>query len=273
LQYLGPPYVWGTQLLADNVSIIGPNAAVLASGIVYWMGIDKFYKYDGRVQTLNCDLRRYVFNNISQLQNQQVYAGTIESFNEVWWFYCSANSNNIDRYVSFNYLENTWVYGTMVRTAWLDSGLQQYPIGAFYDPNTLTGNLLSHENGVDDLTTGTPEPIDAYISSSEFDIGDGDRFAFVDRILPDVTFDGSTSGTNPQTTMTLYSLNNSGSGYDQTYSNNVNYIASVPIEQFTGQVYLRARGRQMILKMESNKIGTTWQMGAPRFNIRPDGRR
>jgi hypothetical protein len=273
LQYLGPPYVWGTQLLADNISIIGPNAAVLASGIVYWMGIDKFYKYDGRVQTLNCDLRRYVFNNISQYQNQQVYAGTIESFNEVWWFYCSANSNNIDRYVSFNYLENTWVYGTMVRTAWLDSGLQQYPIGAFYDPNVLTGSLLSHENGVDDLTTGTPAPIDAYISSSEFDIGDGDRFAFVDRILPDVTFDGSTSGTNPQTTMTLYSLNNSGSGYDQTYSNNVNYIASVPIEQFTGQVYLRARGRQMILKMESNKIGTTWQMGSPRFNIRSDGRR
>jgi len=273
LQYLGPPYVWGTQLLADNISIIGPNAAILASGVVYWMGIDKFYKYDGRVQTLNCDLRRYVFNDISQLQNQQVYAGTIEAFNEVWWFYCSANSNLVDKYVSYNYLENTWVYGTMVRTAWLDSGLQQNPIGAFYNPNTVTGNLLSHENGVDDLTTGTAAPIDAYISSSEFDIGDGDHFAFVDRILPDVTFDGSTSGTNPQTTMTLYSLNNSGSGYDQTYSNNVNYIASAPIEQFTGQVYLRVRGRQMILKMESNKVGTTWQMGSPRFNIRPDGRR
>jgi hypothetical protein len=269
MQYLGPPYVWGVQILSENTTIIGPNAAALASGVIYWMGIDKFYMYDGRVQTLSCDLRRFVFQDMNYYQNQQVYCSTVEGFNEVWWFYVSGTGNQINSYVVYNYLEKNWYYGTMARTAWLDTTLQTNPIAATYN-----GYLLNQESGVDDNELGTPAPIDAYISSSEFDVGDGDHFVFIDRILPDLTFSGSTSGTNPITTMTLYALTDSGSGATQTYSNNVAYSAAYNItEEFTGQVYTRIRGRQMILKMESNKIGTTWQLGAPRFNIRPDGRR
>ena len=269
LQYLGPPYVWGVQLLGENTTIIGPNAAVLASGVIYWMGIDKFYMYDGRAQTLSCDLRRFVFQDMNYYQNEQVYCSTVEGFNEVWWFYVSGTGNQINSYVVYNYLEKNWYYGTMARTAWLDTTLQNNPIAATYN-----GYLLNQEDGVDDNETGTPAPIDAYISSSEFDVGDGDHFVFIDRILPDLTFSGSTSGTSPITTMTLYALTDSGSGVTQTYNNNVAYTAAYNItEEFTGQVYTRIRGRQMILKMESNKVGTTWQLGAPRFNMRPDGRR
>jgi hypothetical protein len=269
MQYLGPPYVWGVQILSENTTIIGPNAAALASGVIYWMGIDKFYMYDGRVLTLSCDLRRFVFQNMNYYQNEQVYCSTVEGFNEVWWFYVSGTGNQINSYVVYNYLEKNWYYGTMARTAWLDTTLQNNPIAATYN-----GYLLNQEDGVDDNETGTPAPIDAYISSSEFDVGDGDHFVFIDRILPDLTFSGSTSGTSPITTMTLYALTDSGSGVTQTYNNNVAYTAAYNItEEFTGQVYTRIRGRQMILKMESNKVGTTWQLGAPRFNIRPDGRR
>ena len=270
MQYLGPPYVWGVQLLSENTTIIGPNAAVLASGAIYWMGIDKFYIYSGGVaQTLSCDLRRFVFQDMNYYQNEQVYCSTVEGFNEVWWFYVSGTGNQINSYVVYNYLEKNWYYGTMARTAWLDTTLQNNPIAATYN-----GYLLNQEDGVDDNETGTPAPIDAYISSSEFDVGDGDHFVFIDRILPDLTFSGSTSGTSPITTMTLYALTDSGSGVTQTYNNNVAYTAAYNItEEFTGQVYTRIRGRQMILKMESNKVGTTWQLGAPRFNIRPDGRR
>ena len=269
MQYLGPPYVWGVQLLSENTTIIGPNAAVLASGVIYWMGIDKFYMYDGRVQTLSCDLRRFVFQDMNYYQNEQVYCSTVEGFNEVWWFYVSGTGNQINSYVVYNYLEKNWYYGTMARTAWLDTTLQNNPIAATYN-----GYLLNQEDGVDDNEIGTPAPIDAYISSSEFDVGDGDHFVFIDRILPDLTFSGSTSGTSPITTMTLYALTDSGSGVTQTYNNNVAYTAAYNItEEFTGQVYTRIRGRQMILKMESNKVGTTWQLGAPRFNIRLDGRR
>jgi len=268
LQYLGPPYVWGTQLLSENTSIIGPNAAVLASGVVYWMGVDKFYMYDGRVQTLNCDLRRFIFQNINQYQNQQVYCSTVEGFNEVWWFYVSGSGTQINSYVVYNYIEHTWYYGTMGRTAWLDTTLQSNPIGATYN-----GYLCNQESGLDDNETGTPAPIDAYIASSEFDIGDGDHFAFISKILPDLTFENSTA-TNPTTTMSIQAMINSGSGVNQVspnpvYSVNINGNP----ETFTGYVYTRIRGRQFIFKIESNQIGTTWQLGAPRFELRPDGRR
>jgi len=277
LQYLGPPYVWAPQLLGDNVSIISSNAAVIASGIVYWMGVDKFYSYDGRVQTLNCDLRRYIFGDINQEQALQVFSGTNEGFNEVWWFYCSANSTNIDRYVIYNYIEKIWYYGTMSRTAWLDSGLQSYPIAANYFPNTLTGNLINHETGLNDDTTGTPVAIDAYISSSEFDIGDGHNFGFVWRVLPDLTFENAENtpaGVLPTVAMTLYGLSNSGSGVTSTASQSVAKSNTYVItEQFTGQIFTRMRGRQMIFKIASNQLNTCWQLGAPRIDIRPDGRR
>lgn len=277
MQYVGAPYVWTSQLLGDNVSIVGQNAAVVASGRVFWMGVDKFYVYDGRVQTLNCDLRRYVFQDFNIDQAEQVYCGTNEGFNEVWWFYCSADSTTIDKYVVYNYMENVWYYGDMARTAWLDSGLLPYPIAATYN-----NKLVQHEDGVDDVETGTPVPILANISSSEFDIGDGHNFGYVWRVLPDLTFDGSvppgsTSGVlypTPQVTMTLYPLRNSGSGAGYPGTDSVAKGSNYDItEEFTGQVYTRVRGRQLIFKISSDQIGTTWQLGAPRIDIRPDGRR
>ena len=276
-QYQGPPAVWSTQLLGDNISIISPNAAIIASGIVYWMGVDKFYKYDGRTQTLRCDLRQYIFQDINLAQTPQIFAGTNEGFNEVWWFYCSANSQVIDKYVTFNYVENNgagvWAYGTLGRTAWLDSGLRDFPLAATYNYN-----LVNHEQGVDDNATGTPVAINAIISSAEFDIDDGDHFGFVWRMLPDITFRGSNTA-SPQVTMTLIPMQNSGSGFNNPISLGGNPDATVTrtstavIEQFTGQVYVRVRGRQMILKVESNQLGCTWQLGSPRIDIRQDGRR
>jgi hypothetical protein len=277
LQYLGPPFVWGSQLLGDNISIISPNAAVIASGVVYWMGVDKFYAYDGRVQTLNCDLRRFIFQDLNLEQTEQVFCGTNEGFNEVWWFYCSTGSTLIDKYVIYNYLEKIWYYGTMERSAWLDSGLRGFPLAAIYDPSTSTGNLVNHESGLNNNATDTAVAIDAYISSSEFDIGDGHNFGFIWRVLPDLTFEDSTNtptGSVPSVTMTLYGLANSGSGVTSTAAQPVAKSSTYVItEQFTGQIYTRLRGRQMIFKIGSNQINTAWQLGAPRIDIRPDGRR
>ena len=272
LQYLGPPYVWGTQLLVDNVSIAGPNAASVASGVTYWMGVDKFYRYDGRVQTLRCDLLRYVFSDINTTQYDQITSGTNEGFNEVWWFYCSGNNTVIDKYVIYNYTEDIWYYGSMGRTAWLDSGLRKYPFAATY-----SNNIVDHEFGVDDNQTGTTQPIVTSITSSQYDIGDGHNFAFVYRMLPDLTFRGSTGGTTPAVTMYLQGLNNSGSNITQTGNAGVTYSGSAPsvinVDEFTGQIYIRIRGRQMQMQITSNTIGTQWQLGAPRIDIRPDGRR
>jgi hypothetical protein len=274
LQYVGAPIVWSSQLLGDNVSIYGPNAVALGSGTVYWMGVDKFYKYDGRIQTLRCDLRQYIFSDINKSQNLQVFASTNEGFNEVWWFYCSAGSYTVDKYVVYNYAEDIWYYGLMGRTAWLDSGLRDYPLAATY-----AYNLVNHEEGVDDNITGTPVAIAALISSSEFDIDDGHNFGFIWRVLPDMTFRASDGDLTPQATMTLIPMQNSGSGANNprstagTSNATIQRIATAPIEEFTGQVYIRVRGRQLIFQMESNRLGTQWQLGAPRIDIKTDGRR
>jgi len=267
LQYVGAPVVWSSQLLGDNISIISQNAAAIASGIVFWMGVEKFYRYDGRVQTLRCDLRRHVFSNINQQQAGQVFAGTNEGFNEVWWFYCSAGVTTVDSYVVYNYAEDIWYYGTLARTAWLDSGLRDYPLAATYNYN-----LVNHEQGIDDNATGTPAAITAYIESAEFDIDDGEKFGFVWRMVPDLTFQGSTADT-PQVTMTMYGMNGSGSGFNTEAAKAVSRTSTVTIEQFTNIVYTRIRGRQMIIEISSDGLGTTWQLGAPRIDIRPDGRR
>jgi hypothetical protein len=272
LQYLGPPYVWAPQLLGDSISIISPNAVSQASGIVYWMGVDKFYAYDGRVQTLNCDLRRFIFQDINLDQSAQVFSGTNEGFNEIWWFYCASGETVVNRYVVYNYFEKVWYYGTMGRTAWLDSGLQPSPLAATY-----SYNLVSQEQGLNDGETGTTTALNAYISSSEFDIGDGHNFGFVWRILPDLTFQDAVaapSGTQPTVTMELYGLANSGSGVTSDASQPVVKSSAYYItEEFTGMIFTRLRGRQMIFKISSNQINTTWQLGAPRIDIRPDGRR
>jgi hypothetical protein len=271
--------VWGAQTVGENISIISPNAKATANNITYWMGTDKFYKYDGRVQTLRCDLRQFIFQNsdpaltLERSQAGQVFASTVEAFNEVWWFYCSIGEDYPNRYVVYNYVEDAWYYGTMSRTAWLDSGLNAVPIAA--TPNRY---LTSQETGVDDGETGTLQPIEAYVTSSEFDIDDGHNFGFIWRLLPDLTFRGSTSD-SPVANFSLLPFQNSGSGYNSPSSvggnnnANVSRIATVPIEQFTGQINTRVRGRQLAMKIESTALGTTWQLGAPRIDIRPDGRR
>jgi hypothetical protein len=273
LQYVGAPAVWSAQIVGENISIASQNAVAYANGVAYWMGRDKFYKYDGRAQPLRCDLRKFIFNDFNPQQYEQVFAGTNESYHEIWWFYCSSDVEAVDRYVVYNYMEDVWYYGTIARTAWLDSGLRDYPLAATY-----TSNLVNHELGVDDVEGDTIQPIEAYITSAEFDLDDGHKFAFVHRVIPDITFDGSTA-TSPAVTMTLLPLKGSGSGYNlptsEGGSNNatITRTATVPVEQFTDQVFIRVRGRQMAVKIESGAEGVTWQLGSPRIDMRPDGRR
>lgn len=273
LQYVGAPVVWSAQLVGENTSIASQNAVGYANGVSYWMGRDKFYRYDGSVQPLRCDLRKFIFGDFNTQQYDQVTAGTNEAFNEVWWFYCSAESVQNNRYVIYNYLEDVWYYGSLGRTAWLDSGLRDFPLAATY-----SNNLVNHEQGVDDAETDVTTAIPAFVTSAEFDIEDGHQFSFVSRVLPDIRFDGSTAS-SPLATLTLLPLANSGSGYNTPLSAGGNSggqiirSAVLPIEEFTGQLDTRIRGRQMSIKLESNAVGVTWQLGSPRIDLRPDGRR
>jgi len=288
MQYLGPPYVWSFQILGDNISIAGPNAIATANNITYWMGTDKFYMYSGRVQTLPSTLREYVYNDINLEQAYQFCAGTNEGYSEVWWQYCSAGSNVIDRYVIYNHLENTWYYGDwdnylgvpQGRTAWLDSALRAYPMAATYgvaggNTNTL---LVYHENGVDDGTVNPAVPIVSQVTSSDFDIGDGHNFGFVWRLIPDLTFDGSNVN-QPTAMFTVLPRANSGAPYgnsnnpDVVSTQNYQNTRTYAIQEFTQQVYVRIRGRQMAFKVSSDELGVQWQLGVPRIDIRPDGRR
>jgi hypothetical protein len=273
MQYLGPPYVWGFQILGENISIAGPNVTATAANIVYWMGYDKFYMYSGRVETLYCPLRQYIFGDINLQQQYQFFAGTNEGFNEVWWFYCSANSNVIDRYVIYNHVERIWSYGNLPRTAWLDTPLRENPTAAGYN-----GQLIYHESGVDDGTTNPPSPIASFCQSADVNIGDGHNFGFAWRMVPDVTFDGSTVN-NPAVTLTLRPRQNPGANYSaaatptvtstQNYQVQRNYV----VQQFTEIVYVRVRGRQMAFRISSDGLGVQWQLGVPSLDVRPDGRR
>lgn len=302
-QYLGAPYVWSSQILGDNISIASPNAVATVNNVTYWMGTDKFYMYSGRVETLPCALRQYIYNNINLTESFQIHSGTNEGYNEIWWFYPSitgttsdgengtgtASSPNtlIDRYVIYNHLERTWYYGTMngttvrPRTAWLDSPLRAEPMAAigYTSSGTYTnGGLVYQETGVDNNETSTPVAIDAYVQSSDFDIGDGHNFGFVWRLIPDVTFDGSASAA-PSVNFTVRPRQNPGANYGdsdnpavtskQSYAGTTTYN----VQQFTQQVFVRIRGRQMAFKLESNTLGTQWQLGAPRIDVRADGRR
>lgn len=273
MQYLGPPYVWGFQIMGSNLSIAGPNAMATANNVTYWMGTDKFYMYSGRVETLPCTLRQYVYDDINLVQSYQFFASTNEGYNEIWWFYCSANSNTIDKYVVFNHLERTWYYGTMARTYWLDSPLRETPMSAGYN-----GQLIYQENGNDDGTTTPASPIEAYVQSSDFDIGDGHNFGIVWRIIPDVTFDGSTSAA-PSLDFTVRPRQNPGTNYGTsdsptiTSGNNYSGQRYYTVQQFTEYAYVRIRGRQMAFKISSNDLGVAWQLGTPRIDVRPDGRR
>ena len=287
LQYVGPPVVWLPQILADNISIASGRAWAVAAGVTYWMGLEKFYMFDGRTQTLPCDLRQYIFNDFNFNKISDVFASTIEQFNEVWWFYCSADSQTINRYVVYNYIEQLWYYGTMERTAWIDASVfSDVPLATDY-----SGRLLNHETGCDDDATGTPQPINSYITSSEFDIEDGHNFSFIWRVLPDITFSGSTTvaPAQPSVQFSLLTLQNSGSGYTRgidpvaTESSDmsvagdsslpVTRVVTTTVERFTQQINTRVRARQMSLKVASSDLGVQWQLGTPRIDLRPDGRK
>lgn len=273
MQYLGPPYVWGFNILMDNISVMSPNSMITINNVTYWMGVDKFYMYSGRVETLPCSLWQYIFDDINKDQAFQIFSGSNEGYSEIWWFYCSTNSNTVDKYVIYNYLDRVWYYGTLARTAWLDSGIRQYPMAADYN-----SRILFHESAVDDVAGIEPLPFTAYVQSSDFDIGDGHNFGFVWRILPDVNFNGSNIN-NPQVTMTVKPRINSGAPYSAADNPGVisanNYGASsvYNVQEFTGQVYTRLRGRQLAFRIESTTLGVSWQLGTPRIDIRNDGRR
>ena len=274
LQYVGAESgVWAATLVGEQSSIASQNAVAYANGVAYWMGKDKFYKYDGRTQPLPCNLRKYVFGDFNPEQFDQVFSGNNEAFNEVWWFYCSADVDTADSYVVYNYVDDIWYYGSMARSAWLDSGLRAFPLATTYN-----GVVVEHEKGIDDNETATPAAISAFITSAEFDLEDGHQFALVSRMIPDVSFEGST-GNSPTINMTLQPLNSSGSGFNSPVSESgvntgtVIRTASSPVDVYTSQIHTRVRGRQMSMKIESSTVGVQWQLGSPRLDMRPDGRR
>jgi hypothetical protein len=261
-QFTGTTDVFSLQEQSDNISIISPRACATANNITYWMGTDKFYAYSGRVETLPCSLRNHVFQNFNYDQAEQVVCGTNEGWQEIWWFYPTANSETNNAYVIYNYLEKIWYYGSIERTAWLDSGLREYPqaVGGTF--------MYNHEQGVDDDTL----PMNSFITTNDFDIGDGENLLLVRRILPDLDFEGSTAA-NPQVLMTVRPRNFSGSNYINANQPQVVQSVAVPVEQYTEQVFIRARGRQMGFKIQSTDLGVQWQLGAPRLDGRSDGKR
>jgi hypothetical protein len=276
LQYLGTADVFSLQQLADNISLIGPRAVASANNITYWMGTDKFYAYTGQIQTLPTTVREYVYKDINFGQADQIVSGTNEGFNEIWWFYPSANSNWNDRYVVFNHLQQVWFFGNLGRTAWLDTPLRDSPTALYTAPytyddtivgNANSGNLYQHEVGVDD----DGAPMVSFIESNDFDLGEGDQFMLTRRIIPDINYNQSTAAT-PTVSLSIRPRNFPGSQYQGDPSDTQNVIET-STDIYTNQIFIRARARQMALKIASNTLGVQWQLGSPRLDVRPDGRR
>ena len=267
MQYLGPPFTFGINMISENVTIASPNSAVAVEDNVFWMGANEFYTYTGAVQKLPCTVRDYVFSDFNDGQSEKVFAASNTAFSEIWWFYPSGGSSTVDRYVVYNYQQNIWYYGTLARGAWVDRGVENYPIAAGID-----GYLYYQENGFDDGSTTPASAINAYIESSQFDLGDGNNFSFVSRVIPDVTFRNSTAA-SPSVTFTMKARNFPGGNYLQESDNSITKTATVPVEQFTNQVYVRLRGRSMALRVESSNTGVGWRLGSPRMDVRQDGRR
>tara|TARA_R100000995_G_scaffold76694_1_gene46428 strand:- start:1115 stop:3010 length:1896 start_codon:yes stop_codon:yes gene_type:complete len=270
MQFLGPPFTYGINLISENITIMSPLSAKAVDDYVFWMGLEDFYFYDGRVQKLPCSVKAYVFNNFNLLQKEKVFAALNSSFDEIWWFYPSSDSETIDRYVVYNYVQKIWYYGTMARTAWLDRGILNNPIAAGAD-----NYLYDHENGLDDGSTSPASAITSYIESSQLDISDGDGYVFIRRLIPDVTFDGSITST-PSASFTLKTRNFPGGSYGNSDASTVTQTAkasTTTVEQFTNQVHVRLRGRSFALRVGSDGAEVKWRLGSPRVDIRQDGRR
>jgi hypothetical protein len=269
LQFLGTNDVFGLQEYADNISIMSARSVVSASNVTYWMGKDKFYRYTGRVETLPCTIRNYIFQNINSEQYDQIVCGTNEEWNEIWWFYPDASTNWNNRYVIFNYLEGLWYYGTLERTAWLGNPSRGYPIAASTLAQDDGENLLyQHEDGID----ANGLPMESFIESSDFDVGEGDRFLLTKRILPDINFQGSSQTLTPEVTLQLRTRNFPGQLMSDSVDN-TRTIIEAPINQYTNQVFVRTRARQMILKIMSEGLGVQWQLGSTRLDAQQDGER
>jgi hypothetical protein len=281
LQFLGTAEVFGLQELSHNISIIGANALVGSNNITYWMGRDRFYTYSGRVDTLPCTIRQYIFTDINFTQSALIFAGVNNKFTEIIWFYCSANSSEIDRYVVFNYLENIWYYGQLSRTAWIDSGVFNNPVGL------SNGWVYQHENGTNDGQPlgAAPLPITSFIQSADVDIDDGDKYMLIRRVIPDINFRGSDTANEitgapiiPEADITVGVRNFPGAASSTTNAEGVStgatiVTATATVDQYTNQVFIRARGRQMNFRIASDTVGTQWQLGMPRVDARPDGTR
>lgn len=266
LQFLGPPITFGVQIISENLSIRGSKAAIAVEDTVFWMGLTEFYIYTGTVQKLPCSVKDHVFSDFNQQQAEKVVASVNSAFSEVWWFYPSASSSELDKYVIFNYEQKIWYVGNLTRTAWMDRGVNELPIAANTD-----GYLYEHEIGSDDGTTTPATAISAHIESSQIDIGDGDKFSFITRVIPDITF--RSSATDSTASFVVKARNSPGGNYLQTETKDIVKTASVPIEQFTEDARIRLRGRSFALRIESSDTGVEWRLGSPRLDIRPDGRR
>jgi len=259
LQYLGTTDVFGLQELSDNISILSSRAVAVVNNTTYWFGHDKFYAYSGRVETLPCTIRNHVFNNLNYAQANQIISGTNEGWNEIWWFYPTLNSNVNDAYVIYNHLEKIWYYGSIERTAWSDSSLRDYP------QSVASTIMYDQERGVDADTL----PLAANIASSDFDLVDGDQFILTKRIIPDISFDGSTA-TDPEVTMYIKPRNFPGAAYSNTETG---AVIETSVNVYTDQIFMRARARQMAVEIASTDLGVQWQLGSPRLDGRPDGKR
>jgi len=267
MQFLGPPFTFGINLVSENITIMSPLAAIAHNDVVYWMGFEEFYVFSGQVQRIPCTVRSYVFNDFNRAQKEKVFAASNSAYSEIWWFYPSSTANEIDRYVVFNYQENAWYYGTLVRTAWVDRGINDFPVATFTD-----GRQYFQELGLDDATSNPPVAINAHIESSQMDLADGEQFAFIRRIIPDITFEDSTAA-SPTVTFTTKVRDFPGANYDSEDAATVTRSATAPVEQFTNQVHLRLRGRSFALRVSSSDTETQWRLGSSRLDVRPDGRR
>lgn len=278
-QYIGPPLTFSFSLISDNTSLVGPNAACVYNGVAYWMGAGRFYKFDGSLSTIVCPICDEIFANFNPIQSYQTTCGYNERFAEVWWHYASATSELPDSYVIYNTIDNIWTYGTMPRTAWRYSPFRQLPLAAKANTTTdewgspaYTSTLLLHEVGCDDASTDSPQPISAYVESADFDIAEGNNFAFADKVIPDVDFSGSTA-VNPVINYTIDVRNGPGLNYQDSSGSPVVRSATMPVQQFTNMLYVRVRGRQVKFRIASDALGVAWQWGTPRINLRMDGRR
>jgi hypothetical protein len=267
MQYIGPPYTFGVQEISSGVSIMGPNAMVAVGDVVFWMGKGEFYVYSGSVAQIPCDVKEYIFGNLNTSQALKINAGHNSSFSEAWWFYPSTNSSENDSYVIYNYDQKIWYYGSMSRTAWVDRGVFGNPIAASSD-----NYLYYQDSGFNDGSNNPPTALNPYIESSVVDIGEGDQFMFATRVIPDLTFRNSTAA-NPTATFTIKARNFPGGNFISSDANSVTKTASVPVEQFTDEVFIRLRGRSMSIRVESNQTNTSWRLGDPRLDVRTDGRR